>query len=234
MINAVVILLSGSGIRFGISLPKQFIKLKGAPLFTYSLHAFEKNKLINEIVMVVNPLYFREVEKYLNESGQLFTKSIKIIEGGETRQKSSFIGVSAISHPNSKVLIHDAVRPFIKQSIIDECISKLDEYKAVSTVISMNDTLYNKDSEDKIIDIPDRENFVRAQTPQGFHLETIRTAHKLAKQYGIINAPDDCYLVNKYNLSEIGLVAGDINNIKITYPIDIDIAETILEKYYEI
>jgi ribitol-5-phosphate 2-dehydrogenase (NADP+) / D-ribitol-5-phosphate cytidylyltransferase len=234
MNNTVVILLSGSGIRFGLSTPKQFIKIKGSPLFTYSLIAFHENKFIDEIVLVVNPLYLADVKGYLKESGYLFSKPIKVIEGGNTRQLSSFLGVSAVTNNDSRVLIHDAVRPFIKQSIINECIIQLDSYMAVSTVLPVTDTLYFKDKDDHIIDIPERDNFVRAQTPQGFHLDTILSAHKFAQQDGIANAPDDCYLVKKYNLAEIGMIAGDINNIKITYPIDIDIAETFLDKYYEI
>jgi ribitol-5-phosphate 2-dehydrogenase (NADP+) / D-ribitol-5-phosphate cytidylyltransferase len=233
MNNAVVILLSGSGIRFGQSLPKQFIKIKGSPLFTFCLLSFHENKLINEIILVVNPLYLSDVTRYLKESVHLFSKPIKVIKGGKTRQISSFLGVSAVTNNDSRVLIHDAVRPFIKQSIINECISQLDKYKAVSTVIPVTDTLYFTNRDDQVIDIPERENFIRAQTPQGFHLETILSAHKFAQQEGIVNAPDDCYLVKKYKLTDIGLIAGDINNIKITYPIDIDIAETYLEKYYE-
>lgn len=234
MINAAIILLSGSGTRFGLPLPKQFIEIKGSPLFSFSLHAFDINKWIDEIVLVVNPFYKTEVEKYLSNSGKVFLKPIKVIEGGETRQKSSFLGISVLTKPDTKVLIHDAVRPFVKQSIIDECILKLDKYKAVSTVIPLSDTLYYKNKDDEIIDIPERENYIRAQTPQGFHLQTIISAHKLAGENGVINAPDDCYLVKKYNLADIGLVAGDINNIKITYQLDIDLAETIIDKYYEI
>lgn len=232
--NSVVILLSGTGTRLGQSLPKQFIELKGSPLFSYSLTAFEKNKLIDEIILVVNPLFIDLVKEYLNKQAHFFLKPIIIIAGGDTRQKSSYLGVSAITSINSKVLIHDAVRPFIKQSIIDECISKLLYFQAISTVLPVSDTLYLIDREDKIVDIPVRENYLRAQTPQGFNLETIITAHHLAIKDDITNAPDDCYLVKKYNLADIGLVEGDTNNIKVTYPIDIDIAETILDKYYEI
>ncbi len=234
MLNTAVILLSGSGLRFGIPLPKQFIKIKGSPLFTYSLKAFDNNKLIDEIILVVNPSYISEVENYLTENKQQFTKIIKVIEGGENRQMSSFMGISVVDRNCTKVLIHDAVRPFIKQCIINECILKLDEFKAVSTVIPVSDTLYHTESNLRIIDIPERKNYVRAQTPQAFHYETILNAHILAKSEGINNSTDDCFLVKKYNLADIGLVTGDINNIKITYPIDIDIAETIFDKYYEI
>jgi 2-C-methyl-D-erythritol 4-phosphate cytidylyltransferase len=233
MSNTVILLLSGSGERFGVSLPKQFIKLKGSPLFCYSLKAFEKNKLIDDIILVVKPIYINEVEKYISNLEKPLSKKIKIIEGGVTRQMSSYLGTSSITDFDSKVLIHDAARPFIKQSIIDECLLKLDYFQAVSTVIPVSDTLYFTNGEDKIIDIPNRDNFVRAQTPQAFHLGTILSAHKLSQREGNLNAPDDCSLIKRYNLADIGLVAGDINNIKITYPKDIKIAETLLDQYYE-
>jgi ribitol-5-phosphate 2-dehydrogenase (NADP+) / D-ribitol-5-phosphate cytidylyltransferase len=234
MINSAVILLSGSGIRFGHLIPKQFIEIKGTPLFSYSLMAFHKNTFIDEIVLVVNPMYIDHVNRYLNDSTRLFTKPVKVIEGGKTRQNSSFLGVSSIKDSESKVLIHDAVRPFINQSIIDECIFKLDKFKAVSTVIPVSDTLYCKDNEDRIIDIPKRENYIRAQTPQGFYIETIIKAHQLAIDDGFDQAPDDCFLIQKYKLAEIGLVAGDVHNFKVTYPVDIAFAETILDKNYEV
>ena len=230
--NVAIILLSGSGIRFGLSLPKQFIELKGAPLYSYSLTAFEKNKNIDEIILVVNPSYMNEVNNYIFHSGKKLSKPVRIIVGGETRQKSSFSGITAITEKQSKVLIHDAVRPFVKQSLINDCLLRLDTYQAVSTVIPVTDTLYHKDTLDKIVDIPLRNNYVRAQTPQGFHMETILTAHNKAIQSGFINAPDDCYLITKYTKTEVSLIPGDIYNIKITYPDDIAFAETIINKYY--
>ena len=179
-------------------------------------------------------MYIHHVNRYLCDSATLFTKPIKVIGGGKTRQISSFIGVSSIKDHESKVLIHDAVRPFINQKIIDECIIKLDKFKAVSTVIPVSDTLYCKDNEDRIIDIPKRENYIRAQTPQGFYIETIKKAHQLAINDEFYQAPDDCFLIQKYKLAEIGLVAGNVYNFKVTYPFDIDFAETILDKYYEV
>jgi 2-C-methyl-D-erythritol 4-phosphate cytidylyltransferase len=233
MTNTAIILLSGSGIRFGHLLPKQFIEIKGSPLFSYSLRAFDLNKSIDEIILVVNPLYIEHVNSYINSSIKLFIKPVRVIEGGKTRQNSSFLGVTAVQNPDSNVIIHDAVRPFVSQSIIDECILKLSRFRAVSTVIAVSDTLYYKDLQDRITNIPDRENFVRAQTPQGFYTDTILKAHLMAIKEGTDNAPDDCFLVHRYNLADIGLIAGNVNNIKVTYPADIDIAETILEKYYE-
>jgi 2-C-methyl-D-erythritol 4-phosphate cytidylyltransferase len=233
MDNVAIILLSGSGIRFGKPLPKQFIKLKGAPLFSYSLEAFEKNKMVDEIILVVNPAYFDEVKTYLKIHPEKSIKPIKVVSGGETRQQSSYLGISAVEKANCKVLIHDAVRPFISQSIIDDCLLRLDTYQAVSTVIPVTDTLYYKDEVDKIIDIPLRNSYVRAQTPQGFHLDIILKAHQEAIKKGFINAPDDCFLIKKFTDTEVSLISGDIYNIKITYADDIAFAETIIKKFYE-
>jgi ribitol-5-phosphate 2-dehydrogenase (NADP+) / D-ribitol-5-phosphate cytidylyltransferase len=222
-----VILLSGESLRFGLDIPKQFIKLGNKYLFQYSLETFENHKSLNEIILVVHPSYLDFVKEVVKKYS--YKKVTAILQGGKTRQKSSAIGVSQVRNINSLVLIHDAARPFVSEAIITECIKQLKYHSTVSTCIAVSDTLYVQD-EYYISEIPDRKKFLRAQTPQGFWLEIIQKAHQLATEDNYLEASDDCSLVNKYMKERIYCIMGDERNIKITYPLDEEIASFWIER----
>ena len=155
---------------------------------------------------------------------------VKILDGGDTRQDSSRIGVTAAGHETyGKVLIHDAARPFVSKEIIDHMLAKLDTCTAVNVAIPSPDTIIEIDDRDFIKDVPDRRNLRRVQTPQGFRLPLIREAHRLALENDITNATDDCSLILRLNLAPVCVIEGSPLNIKITYPVDLQMAEKILE-----
>ncbi|MCD7780622.1 MAG: 2-C-methyl-D-erythritol 4-phosphate cytidylyltransferase [Candidatus Gastranaerophilales bacterium] len=226
MKNYAVILASGRGSRSGLDIPKQFYKISGKTLLEYSVEAFESNKNIDSIIIVTNPDFMDLTKKIIRENN--YKKIIKILSGGSKRQESSFIGISAIEEENANVLIHDAVRPFISQEIINNCITALKTYKAVNVAIETSDTIVETDENNIIKNVPDRKFLRRCQTPQCFDLKTIKKAHLLAKNDIDFSATDDCSIVLRYNLSEVYVIKGDDFNIKITYPLDLEIAEKIL------
>lgn len=220
-----IILASGTGSRFGSDVPKQFLKINNKTIFEYSTEAFEKNALVDEIVVVITPEYKNFAEKIIADNG--YKKVSKILCGGKERKDSSFIGVNAVNDDEVKVLIHDCARPFVSQKIISECVCALDKYDAVCTAILSTDTIF--ETQNGIIkNIPERKNIMRAQTPQGFKLSVIKKAHELSEND--TNFTDDCGLVVKYNLCEVGIVEGSENNLKITYPNDLYLAEKILSE----
>jgi 2-C-methyl-D-erythritol 4-phosphate cytidylyltransferase len=225
MKNVAIILASGSGSRFNNEIPKQFYKINNKTVLEYSIEAFQSNLSINEIIIVTNPDFIEETKNITNK----YTKVIKVISGGETRQISSYNGVFAVDDDNSNVLIHDAARPFINQNIIDECINALCNYKAVNVAVESSDTIIEVDEDNFIKSVPERKSLRRCQTPQCFNTNVIKTAHKLALNDNFNSATDDCSLILKYNICPIKVVSGDINNIKITYPSDLVIAEKILK-----
>lgn len=224
MKNYAIILASGTGSRSGLNIPKQFFKIKNKTLLEYSIEAFQFNEKIDAIIVVSNP-DFIDLTKELSIK---YSKVINILPGGETRQKSSEIGVNSIQE-EVNVLIHDAVRPFISQNIINECIEALKEYNAINVAIESSDTILEIDENNFIKSIPQRNILRRVQTPQCFKLNIIKDAHKLANDDKDFQPTDDCGLVLRYNLTPIYVVKGDESNIKITYPSDLKIAEKILE-----
>ena len=227
MKNVAIILASGSGERTGLSKPKQFIKIAGKTVLEHTLNTFEKNNNIDEIIVVSHINYIGYVQDIVIKNN--YKKISKILSGGTTRQESSYIGINSITGAQAKVLIHDAVRPFISNDIIDNCLQKLDEYKAVDVAIDSADTLIAVDNNNLITSIPKRDFIKRGQTPQAFDLAIIRRAHELASKEQNVDVTDDCGLVLKYNLCDIYVIKGDDFNHKITYPIDIAIADKLFQ-----
>ena len=226
--NYAIILASGSGERAGLNIPKQFAVIEEKTILEHTIEVFEKNNLINGIILVSNPLYIDKVKDILLKNN--YSKVLKVLPGGKTRQQSSYIGISAIKDFNSNVLIHDAVRPFINDKIISECIYALNEYKAVNVAIESSDTIIEIDNNNIIKNTLNRKFLRRCQTPQCFKLDIIKRAHELAIKDNLIENTDDCSLVLKYNLSDIFVISGSNNNIKITYPIDLEIANLIYKE----
>ena len=227
MKNYAIILAGGNGIRSGLEIPKQFVKIAGKSVIEHTLYVFQNNNWIDEIIIVTHPEYIAFVEDLVSRNN--FTKVVNIAESGSSRQDSSFNGLMAIQDEDAKVLIHDAVRPFITDNIINKCITALDKYKAVDVAIPSADTIIKVNNENIIENIPKRKFLRRGQTPQAFDLRTIKKAHILAKQHGNSSVTDDCGLILEFKLADVYVVDGDDSNIKITYPIDITIADKLFQ-----
>lgn len=224
MKNYAIILASGVGSRYGHELPKQFAKVAGKTVLEHTIDVFQRSDKIDSIFVVITPEYRHLGEQILLKNN--YTKVSKLLNGGSTRKDSSGIGIAAITEPEANVLIHDCARPFLSQRIIDECVAALDKYNAVDVAIPATDTII--EAQDSIItNIPERAKLMCGQTPQCFKLSVIRQAHEMAKNEQ--NFTDDCGLVLKYNLSNVHIVKGDVDNIKITYPGDIFMADKIFQ-----
>ncbi len=229
MTNKVVsiILASGTGERLGHHLPKQFIKIAGKTILEHTIDVFEKNAATDEIYIVVNPLYRTLMEEIILRNS--YKKVKKILNGGATRRESSQIGINAVEHKNAKVLIHDAVRPFVSEKMIFDCVSALDRYDAVDTAIPASDTIIEVDDAMIIKSIPERKYIMRGQTPQAFRLETIKKAHELAEKEEKLSFTDDCGIVLYFGLTPVHVVRGEEKNIKITYIEDVFLADKLFQ-----
>ncbi len=221
-----IILASGIGARLGLDIPKQFYEINGKTVLERSIIAFHSNENVDEIIVVSHPDYILKVEEIVKNG--YYKKVSKIISGGKTRQESSYNGINAIIDEKAKVLIHDSVRPFVSKQIIDDCINALDNYNAIDVAVESSDTIIEIDKENCVKSIPQRKFLRRVQTPQGFKLQVIKKAHELASQKKDLSFTDDCGLVQEFQLAKVKVIEGDENNIKITYPSDIKLAENII------
>jgi len=221
-----IILASGKGERLKIETPKQFTKLAGYPVILHTLKSFHSSQYIDEIVIVTLKEYIEQTRNLcINHN---ITKPIKILKGGSTRQRSSEIGINSCSKDTAYVLIHDAVRPFISLQIIKELVAKVKIHKCVDTIIPTADTIVEINNKGFIKSIPNRTNLRRGQTPQAFEFNLIRKAHLNAKILSIKNATDDCSLVLKLK-KKVFTIPGDVQNIKITYPLDLELADKLFQ-----
>ena len=225
MKNYAIILSSGKGTRYSSKIPKQFVKIAGKTIFEHSIEAFQNSKYIDAIIVVITPEYRDYAEEIL--SNNKYNKVISLLNGGEIRKESSYIGVNFIKDDEANVLIHDCARPLVTQRIIKDCVIALDKYDAVNVAIPSTDTVITV-KDNFIESIPERENLMQSQTPQCFKLSLIKKAHELSKNDK--NFTDDCGLVVKYKLSNIYIIKGDTENIKITYSSDLNLAKEILKK----
>jgi 2-C-methyl-D-erythritol 4-phosphate cytidylyltransferase len=225
--NIAIILASGSGVRFGAPIPKQFLKLAGKTVLEHTLDVFERHPAIDEIVIVGSADNLLLTNDIINRAG--YRKVTKVVPGGATRQQSSAVGIAAVEGDEHRILVHDAVRPLLDHATIDRCLQALDRSDAVDTAIPASDTVIQVTPKSHIANIPDRSTLKLGQTPQAFRSCVLRKAHDLAKNEQDLKVTDDCGLILHYGLGDVEVVAGDINNIKITYPSDIYLADRIFQ-----
>ena len=223
-----VVLAGGIGVRVGLGIPKQLIKIAGKAIVEHTLEALDASPHIDEIIIMMNAAAIGELDHLLDNDR--FAKLTRILPGGETRNDTTQLAIAAIDGDDTKVLFHDAVRPFIDDRIIEDCVRALDEYDAVDTAIPSADTIIQVDEHRIITGIPDRSMLRRGQTPQAFRLGTIRRAYEIAAGDPGFKATDDCGVVFTY-LPDVPIyvVDGTAENMKVTEPIDVHIADKLFQ-----
>lgn len=230
MKNIAVLLAGGKGNRFGGNLPKQLIKVAGKTIIEHTIEVFQKSTDIDEIAIVSNPNYISNIEDIVNKNG--YTKVKKILRGGKERSDSSLAAIRAyeLEYDEANLIFHDAVRPFIELPIIKNVVDALKDFNAVDVAIPATDTIIEVDESNVISNVPNRDNLRRGQTPQAFRLSTIRDAYDKALNDPNFKATDDCGVVVKYLPTEkIFVVDGSETNIKVTYSLDMFIADKLFQ-----
>lgn len=219
-----ILLMAGSGARFGSELPKQYHLLSGKKVYLRTLDAFLAAYPWQEIILVADKSFHDIIKKDLSEYQQY---PVRIVTGGTTRQESVFLALQNLPSTTHSVMVHDAVRPFVSQDIITANIAALQDSSGVDTCLPAADTIIQTLDGTKIHAMGPRAQFWRGQTPQTFHFETLLSAHQKAREAQIIDATDDCFLVHRLALP-IHIVRGDEKNIKITTELDLFLAEQML------
>lgn len=221
-----ILLAAGKSERFGSNIPKPFLLLNKKAVYRYSLDILLDHPQIDEIILVLpEGLLSIEKEKLKKEKS---TKTIHLIAGGKTRFESVQNALSVLDNSVENVIIHDAARPFITSDLIDNCLKNLSKNKAVSCALESTDTLvFTKNNLAE--SYPDRGKIMCIQTPQSFQVDILKIAYSLAQEEGKTNFTDDSSLIYYFKLAPVYLVPGSEENIKITYPKDLLLAEFILK-----
>ena len=218
-----ILLAGGQGQRMNWELPKQFIRIAGKSILEHSFEALSSPLNHSLIVVTVPSEYVSLAEKILGQY-----KNAKVIVGGNSRQSSTRAALSyleAIQPLN--VVIHDAARPFLGPGIVFDTLKALEKYEAVDVAIPSADTLIFE-GEGFIQKIPDRKHLLRGQTPQGFRFSKIWDSYKKISEEDQSKYTDDCgILLASDPFAQIRIVEGSQENIKITDPLDLVIADEL-------
>ena len=216
---------AGRGLRMGGSVPKQFLALGGQPLILYSLRALQTSSIIDEIILAVPQ---NEMDYCLKEivAKHHFTKVTKVVPGGRERQDSVRHALEAVHDDVDVVLIHDAVRPFLTERMVEEVVQSAREKGAAIIALPMKDTVKQVGADHVIERTVDRQSLWLAQTPQAFRRDWLLAAHRKAHAEGV-RATDDAYLI-EWAGHPVSVVEGSGENIKVTRPEDMVIGEAIL------
>lgn len=217
-----IILAAGSSSRLKNDVPKQYINLSGKPIIIHSLERLDKIDLIDELIIVAQSDRFDYLSKLIADFG--IKKKIIYVGGGETRQDSVYRGLLKAQH--DLVIIHEAARPFAR--IIDFMNLINETSPNVSLTVEIPFTVVKGNNQ--ICDIFDRNQLRNIQLPQKFDKLTLIDAHKKAFDKNL-SFTDDSTLLFQIAGLKTRLIQGNVNNIKITYNIDLLLAEEIYRDY---
>ena len=221
-----IVLAAGQGKRMHSKIQKQFLEIGGKPILYYSMECFQKSPLIQDIILVtgedmISYCQSEIVEKYG------FTKVCKVTAGGKERYDSVYAGLLCCQDTDY-VYIHDGARPFVTEEMIQRGYEAVKRTNACVMGMPSKDTVKLADPSGYIKETPDRKIVWNIQTPQIFSYDLIRGAYESIRKKDMSNVTDDAMVVEQETGTKILLVEGSYQNIKITTPEDLAIAEAFL------
>ena len=216
-----VIVAAGTASRMG-GIDKVMAPLAGEPMIRRTVRAFQECEIIREIVIVTRADLLEEIAGLCRE----YPKVTAVITGGRTRQDSVEAGLEALSDKVKVVAIHDGARPLITNEVIDRVVRAGSTYGAAIPAVPVKDT--TKVVRGGVVaETPERSRLQAVQTPQVFDLDLLKAALKKARD-DEVTVTDDSGAVERIGM-KVKVVAGDERNIKVTTPLDLKIAEVLLE-----
>lgn len=232
MKTTAIVLAGGRGKRMNSTVPKQFLMIKDKPVLYYSLKAFE-DSFIDSVILVASEEDMEYCKKEIVDRYD-FTKVVKIVAGGKERYHSVLHGIK-VAGECDYIFIHDGARPFVTQDMLMRLLECVKESKACVAGMPVKDTIKIANEDGYIDNTPKRELVWMIQTPQVFDYALIKKAYlNLEKdEYSLlqkgISITDDAMVVEMLLGEKVKLVEGSYQNIKITTPEDLAIAEGFLE-----
>lgn len=218
---------AGRGMRMGEDISKQYLPLAGKPILAHTLASLEQCPAIDEVILAVRGKEVAHCQEVVVEKFAL--KKVKeIIPGGEHRQDSVYNALKRIRPNCELVLIHDSVRPFLTEELILRTIEETELHGAVAAAVPLTDTIKQGNGRGFVEKTLNRDELWSIQTPQGFKYNLIQKAYSQAYEDGFYGT-DDASLVERMG-HPVKIIEGSPENIKITTPEDLIIAEAILRE----
>lgn len=224
-----ILVAAGEGSRMGrgAGSPKALVDLVGRPLAAHSLSVIEESPATGAAVLVApQGLLSRFEDELVKRYG--FRKVVAVVEGGATRQESVRLGLEALPRDLDPILIHDAARPLLTPGLLELLVEKGASCGACLPGVPVAGTVKRVGPDGVVCETLDRAALREAQTPQVFKASTIREAHRMAHRRGF-EATDDAALV-EWMGAAVTVVDGDPENLKVTTPVDLDVAREVLDR----
>ena len=221
-----IVLAGGLGRRLGTTKPKQFLEVASHPILTWTLSSLLSCCSLDALLLVAAKGYEHLAEDILGEL-ELPLPPCKVLTGGDSRQESARIALSALGEHCSRVIIHDGARPFVSKPLIDGIISAFAHERAVIPAVAERNTLKKVGEGYEVIETLPRKGLWEVQTPQAFFREDLDLAHSEALSRGV-EGTDDASLLEAIGL-KVTVVPGDQLNLKVTDKRDIFLMRAIIE-----
>lgn len=221
-----VIVAAGKGKRMGTDISKQFLPLGGKEILTHTIEKFEMAERIRDIVLVTGEDALQDVKEMTKEYG--WQKVVSVVAGGKERQNSVWNGLQAVSDDTEIVLIHDGVRPFVTEDILNLSIETAVEMGACVAGVPAKDTIKVCNQDNIAVATPDRSTLWQIQTPQTFEKDLILKAYERANAEDFIGT-DDASMAEHSGYA-VKVIMGSYRNIKITTKEDMIIGEAFLKE----
>lgn len=220
-----LITAAGIGSRMKLDTNKQFLQIGTKTVLERTLEKFVNSTYIDQVLVVAREENFAYIREEIF-SGLKTDKVLRLVQGGSSREESTFCGLKAIENRDSLVICHDAARPFVKTELIDQMIEEVVEKEALITAVAEVDTVkVVKDG--RVRETLDRSLLYRVQTPQAFKYKLLRSAYD--RHLGSPGLTDDASYVEK-NGQKVFVLEGSYDNIKITNYEDLRLARIIAEE----
>jgi 2-C-methyl-D-erythritol 4-phosphate cytidylyltransferase len=222
-----IIPAGGAGRRMGGGIAKQYLPLAGIPVLVHTLRVFQGSPLVDEIVLAVPEGDIPEVRRAIVESHGL-SKVVLVVAGGRERQDSVRNALQQVRTEHGIILVHDGVRPFITHRLLERVIAAARECGAATVGVPVRDTVKAVDAAGWVAGTVERSGLWLTQTPQGFAASLLLAAYERAECEGW-SATDDASLLERMG-TPVRMILGEVANIKLTRPEDIDLGEAILRQ----
>ncbi len=217
-----IILVAGNSTRYGQNRNKNFEKINGKTVMSYSVKAFHENPYIDSLIIGVKENEMAMIQNILEQ--EKITKPIELVIGGKSRQETVYHCLQKTKA--DIVIIHDGARPAIKQEYINQCIESMEEVKGATIGVPSKDTIKITDKNNIVVQTTKRSNTWVIQTPQCFERKMLLQMHEKYKKEEVT---DDCMLLEK-NQIPVKILEGDYTNIKITTYEDINVIQEFMQK----
>jgi len=229
--NVAIVFAGGVGARMGASIPKQFLELNGKPVLAHTLALFQNHPLVDEIVLVVSQGYFDDCRALAERYG--ISKPITFAESGDSAQDSIYSGLKAAADrfpPETVVLLHDGVRPYVMPEVITANIDAVERFGSAITYTPCYETIVLSQDGHTISAMPYRRESYTAQAPQSFRLGDILAAHEKirSRPEGYTDMVDQATICWTLGIP-LHLVPGNRGNVKTTTPEDIISLDALLK-----